>query len=553
MKKALVGLLFIIFTTTLFAQTPEWQWAIKAGGSYADCGYDLATDSAGNSYVTGHFWNTATFGTIELTSLGYVDVFIAKADSSGNWLWAISAGGTGSLERAYGISIDGAGNSYIIGNFRGTVTFGTTSITSNSIDNSDVFIAKADSGGNWLWAKRCGAYWGNGIATDSDGTCYITGYFSLGSNGDFGSTSFTCRGSYDIFAAKLDTNGNWLWAVQAGGVGEDFAYGISSDNNGNSYITGYFMTSSISHICYFGDIQLLSIGYDFFVAKLDTNGNWLWAVNEGDDNHDYSYEISTNSNGTSFIIGEHYLTSNIGGTIMTHAGTYIASISSSGNWLWAAETDGTFNRYGKNVCADNNGNCYATGGFCGDAYFGPFTLVGGNTGYDTFAAKLDSNGDWVWAVSTGGGSSDMGHGIAVDGLGHCYVTGEYYSTFTCGSYSLPNSGEWDIFVAKLGNDTSVGNEIIPTKMELSNYPNPFNPVTTIKYSLKENSKVTLNIYNIKGQKVKQLVRDYLSVGQHSVIWNGKDDNDKQVSSGIYFYKLNVNGRAKSVKKCLLLK
>jgi len=551
MKKTIIVFSLLLITVYIFAQAPEWIWAQKAGGLYADCGYDLATDSAGNSYVTGHFQNTATFGTIELTSLGYVDVFIAKADSSGNWLWAISAGGTESSERGYGISIDGAGNSYIIGNFHGTATFGTTSIT--SIDNFDVFIAKTDSSGNWLWAKRCGAWMGNGIATDSDGACYITGYFSLGSNGDFGSTSFTCRGSYDIFAAKLDTNGNWLWAVQAGGVDEDFAYGISSDNNGNSYITGYFDTAVNSHICYFGDIQLLSTGYDFFVAKLDTNGNWQWAVNEGDDGHDYSYEISTNSNGTSFIIGEHYMTSNIGGTIMTHTGTYIASISSSGNWLWATETDGTMNRYGKNVCADNNGNCYATGYFCGEAYFGPFTLVGSNSTTDTFAAKLDSNGDWVWAVSTGGSDWDEGHGIAFDGLGHCYVTGRYRSTFNCGSYSLPSSGDWDIFVAKLGNDTSVENEIIPTKMELSNYPNPFNPSTTIEFSIQNNSNVELSIFNIKGQKIKSLLNDQITSGEHSIVWNGEDDSGKKASSGVYLYKLHVNGRIELTKKCLLLK
>jgi len=88
--------------------------------------------------------------------------------------------------------------------------------------------------------------------------------------------------------------------------------------------------------------------------------------------------------------------------------------------------------------------------------------------------------------------------------------------------------------------------------ELSNYPNPFNPTTTINYSLQENSKVTLNIYNIKGQKVKQLVSNQLSAGQHSVIWNGKDENNKSVSSGIYFYKLKTEN-FKKTKRMILLK
>ncbi len=88
--------------------------------------------------------------------------------------------------------------------------------------------------------------------------------------------------------------------------------------------------------------------------------------------------------------------------------------------------------------------------------------------------------------------------------------------------------------------------------QLYNYPNPFNPTTTINYSLKENTKVSLNIYNIKGQKVKQLVSEQLSAGQHSVVWNGKDDNGKSVSSGIYFYKLKVSDFQK-VRKMILLR
>ncbi len=105
----------------------------------------------------------------------------------------------------------------------------------------------------------------------------------------------------------------------------------------------------------------------------------------------------------------------------------------------------------------------------------------------------------------------------------------------------------------------VNEPIIPNSSSLitnlSNYPNPFNPTTTINYSLKENSKVSLNIYNIKGQKVKQLISNsagQFSAGQHSVVWNGKDDNGKTVSSGIYFYKLKT-GDYEKTKKMILIK
>ncbi len=89
--------------------------------------------------------------------------------------------------------------------------------------------------------------------------------------------------------------------------------------------------------------------------------------------------------------------------------------------------------------------------------------------------------------------------------------------------------------------------------ELNNYPNPFNPTTTISFSVKNECKIEISIYNIKGQKVKQLVSDQLLAGQHSIIWNGEDNAGKKVGSGVYLYKLNVNGKTETIKKCLLMK
>ncbi len=97
------------------------------------------------------------------------------------------------------------------------------------------------------------------------------------------------------------------------------------------------------------------------------------------------------------------------------------------------------------------------------------------------------------------------------------------------------------------------NNIVTSQTYLSgNYPNPFNPTTTIKYSLKEDSAVSLVIYNIKGQIVKQLVNGHLSADQYTIVWNGEDDNNYPVSSGIYFYKLKTENYEKT-KRMILLK
>ena len=116
-----------------------------------------------------------------------------------------------------------------------------------------------------------------------------------------------------------------------------------------------------------------------------------------------------------------------------------------------------------------------------------------------------------------------------------------------GAYGGPNTIGWP----PVGLDDNVIVQT-PEVFLQQNYPNPFNPATTINYSLKENSKVSLNIYNIKGQKVKQLISDQLSIGQYSVVWNGRDDNGKLVSSGIYFYKMKTYNHEQT-KKMILIK
>ena len=104
------------------------------------------------------------------------------------------------------------------------------------------------------------------------------------------------------------------------------------------------------------------------------------------------------------------------------------------------------------------------------------------------------------------------------------------------------------------NLVSASNNLVQKKPNfLSNFPNPFNPTTTINFLVQNDSEIELSIFNIKGQKIKILANNQFAKGNHSIIWNGNDESDTPVSSGIYYYQLNVNGRTEAVKKCLLLK
>jgi len=448
MKKTFLIVLLLFSYIFIFAQLNPWLWAKKAGGTNYDYGSGIAVDASGNSYVTGGFEGTATFGSTTLESSGSQDIFVAKLDNRGNWLWAKKAGGTDS-DYGYGIAVDARGNSYVIGCFySATATFGSTTFTGNGYNN--IFVAKLDSSGNWLWAKnaRESPYdYGHGIDVDASGNSYVTGYFY--NSVTFGSTTLTSSGGADIFVAKLDSSGNWLWANNAGGTSDECGNGIAVDDSGNSYVTGYFYDSAT-----FSSTTLINNGvYDIFIAKLDSSGNWLWAKNAGGSSNDSGNGIAVDASGNSYVTGYFDSNATFGYTTLTSNGDYdifIAKLDSSGNWLWAKNAGGTYNDCGYGIAVDASGNSYVTGCFCRSATFGSTTLTS-NGDYDIFIAKLDNCGNWLWANNAGGTSDDRGTSIAVDASRNSYVTGYFYDSATFGSTTLTSNGGYDtnIFVTKV--------------------------------------------------------------------------------------------------------
>ena len=451
MKKTFLIVLLLLSCVFIFAQLNPWLWVKNNIGINTNCiSYGIAVDASGNSYVTGYFQGTATFGYTTLTSSGGSDIFVAKLDSWGNWLWAKNAGGTGA-DIGYGIAVDASGDSYVTGYFYGSAIFGYTTLTSSG--GSDIFVAKLDSWGNWLWAKNAGgtgADIGYGIAVDADGNSYVTGYFQS-SPAAFGSTTLISNGDYDIFVAKLDSWGNnWLWAKNAGGTSDDYGEGIAVDADGNSYVTGYFQSSPAT---FGSTTLISNGDYDIFVAKLDSSGNnWLWAKNAGGTSDDYCYGIAVDASGNSYVTGIFSNSATFGSTTLISNGDYdifIAKLDSSGDWEWAKKAGGTGGDWGYGIAVDTDGNSYVTGIFySATAAFGDITLESSG-GVDIFVAKLDSSGDWEWANKAGGTDDDWVNGIAVDASGNSYVTGFFDISATFGYTTLINSGGYDIFVAKL--------------------------------------------------------------------------------------------------------
>ena len=304
------------------------------------------------------------------------------------------------------------------------------------------------------WATSIGGTssdYGQAIATDSGGNVYVTGQYQ--GTATFGSgVSLTSTGSYDVFVAKYNTSGTAQWATSIGGgtFSIDAGYGIATDSGGNVYVTGQYQ-----YIANFGSgVSLTSAGSsDVFVAKYDTSGTAQWATSIGGTSSDYGQGIATDSGGNVYVTGQYSGTVTFAsGTTLTSAGSsdaFVAKYNTNGTAQWATSIGGTSSDYGYGIATDGAGNVYVTGNYQGTATFAPGTTLTSAGSSDAFVAKYNTSGTAQWATSIGGTSSDYGYGIATDSAGNVYVTGRYVLTADFGSgVSITSAGSYDAFFAK---------------------------------------------------------------------------------------------------------
>lgn len=294
-----------IFIAKYLGNNGNLSWAKQISVTGDAEGAGIALDGAGNIYVTGYFRNTATFkpnpGSISLTATGGLDAFVAKYNSSGTCQWAKKGGGA-SLDRGYGLAVT-EGDVVVTGYYEGSATFGTASLT--SAGSGDVFTMKYDTAGTFKWAKSFGgpnSDWGQAVTTDTAGNVFVTGRFEI--QAAFQSTNLTSNGSYDIFLAKLNNNGNLQWVKNYGGLYLDYTGSIVM----NKYYDALYFSGAYAVQAEFGTDTLNSAtsSQDVFVAKTDTSGNLLWAADGGGLYDDQGNGVAVDTFGVVYVAGSFY-------------------------------------------------------------------------------------------------------------------------------------------------------------------------------------------------------------------------------------------------------
>lgn len=319
-------------------------------------------------------------------------------------------------DASYGkIFIDDSGNIYESGSFQDTLILG--GITHVSSGYNDIYLVKYDPGQNILWSMVAG-----GISNDdnrSGATVDQSGNIYLG--GSFQSSTFILGNDTlhnadlsglvpNVFFVKLDAAGNFLWSRSTNTF--SFINDITTDPFGNVYITGGFRDSPVT----FGNFTLNNSGppntTDSYIVKYDSSGNVVWAINSNCQYNDAGLSIDADLNNV-FLCG---LGSNcaIGFgnvTALNSNGnnTYVAKFDFSGNALWITNTgNASQNTSYPSVYADGSGNAYVGGNFnSASLSFGNIALANiGVSGNDGFIAKLDLAGNVLWGQVIGGSDDD---------------------------------------------------------------------------------------------------------------------------------------------------
>jgi hypothetical protein len=397
---------------TKFDASGNFVWVRHIGASSAgSTAYALTvkTDAGGNVYVGGIFNGTVDFdpgvSNNTITANGSDDAFISKLDASGNLSWTKIIGSTGS-DALNGLCLDASGNIYATGAFSSTIDFDPSASTYTlSAVGQDIFVLKLTTAGNFVWAKQLVGTGTNGASAITDGPSgkiYLTGTFEGTVDFDPGATTYslTATGIYDTYMLQLDASGNFGWAKQIGGAGEQSCgYSLATDATGNIYTAGTF--SGMTDMDPGAGVQnVTSAGIsDVFLNKLSSTGVFLWAKTIGGTGEDYAFGIATDAGNNPYITGNFQsvvdFDPGVGTYTMSAVGDFdlfISRFDASGNMVWTTGYGGSFSEvYGYGIHVDASSNVYATGSFNLMEDFDPTaaTYTLSSVGYtDAFTLKL---------------------------------------------------------------------------------------------------------------------------------------------------------------------
>src|SRR5436190_3509364 len=541
MKKIIkqsVALFIFLFLITSFSQAqPCSKWNIDIGGNNItdSVGSTISVISVPDGFLA---CGTAIAGDNKFNiPAGHGnDAFIVKYNSSGNLIWKHSYGGSGSDRFSRIIATQDGG--YIAAGH----SFSNDGDVSGNHGSGDAWIVKTDAAGNLQWQKCFGGSRDDyALVIIADPSGYTFSGAESSRDGDFANNF----GDYDAWIVKISFTGNVIWQSTYGGSRFDEAGGLTRNNDG-TYIFAGATTSNNQQV---GNTHGGSL--DTWVVKINSTGNIIWKKVYGGSGLDYCNGMTRTTDGNLVLThGSNSTDGDVNGT-----GSFVTWLlklnSQSGDMIWSK----TFSING-NDCASFGIFSTADGGVVSLGVNGP---AGDPSKADALILAIDANGKKKWHKLLSGSNKDVAFsGTDISG-GDLLILSSSFSID--GDFAGGSGSSADIWITRFHNcndnsftkavpvNTSINESVL---YKLTNYPNPFSHSVIITYSIPQNTKVSLKIYDVMGRSIKTLVNAKVAAGIYNIQWNVSDEKGNAVPAGIYFLRMQA-GSYTETKKLMIIK
>lgn len=488
MKKYITLFILLLNVIAASSQTPHFDWAkqLDSNDVFVTA---MTTDKHGALYITGTFDGTVDFdpgaGITTATDAGFGDIFILKLDSTGNFDWVKTIGGT-SYDEGDDIAIDSNGNVIVAGLFStDSIDFDPGPGVFLMSASENTFILKLDANGNFIWAKSIASPTENYVSAmhlDKDDNIVLVGKFGGVTDFDPGSTQFNITAvSTDIYICKLDINGDFIWAKHLINPSANTScFTVTTDQSNNIILAGLLLgTTDFDPGSNTVNLTNTSSNCSYFL-KLDANGNFVWVNTYEGTDMTYGKHVLTDAINNIYLAGFFIGTVNFnlhsGNNSLTSGGatnnSFLLKLDSNANYQWVLQLNDL------NDITLHNNHVYT----CGN-----------------HISKYDSAGFQKWTID-----SSLSQRIVTDNYGNVFTTGTFSGTVDfdpgMGVYNL-SSNSSSVFIQKLNDAGITDIKTTPSKNDLITiYPNPNNGQFYLRSSVAGHYK----IINSLGQFIKNI-------------------------------------------------
>ena len=551
------------------------QWSAGYGSTSADAGEEVIVEAFSNPVVAGVFGTSVNFGGSTLTSAGLADIFLVKFNSTGVHQWSKSFGSIGP-ETSPCLAREGT-NVYLAGGFFNTVNFGGSNLV--SAGSNDMFVAKFNSAGTHQWSMRFGTSLSetvNDISADALGVALVSFYASPIDFGG-GPVPIVGPGTNDMIIAKFSTGGSFLWSDGYGGPGSvDSGKAVATDVNGNVVVgSTFYQTANFGGDYFFAsavNVCLAKYGVFFAepaIASITDVGN--------DQGRTVKIDFSSSGNDNPLVqypttVYEAYRRNDAAPVTAVQSGSPASrqQLLDAG-WTFAGSTPAHAQSF-YSIDAPTIGDSTVANG----QYYSVFFIRAASASPSHFADSMPDSGYSLDNLAPGvplnfvyesgnlewDESSDEDfdfftvYGSNADDFGSATLV-NYTTSPALDVSASPYAFYWVTATDFAGNEgkparvntlSGAGGTPKSYVLSVSNYPNPFNPRTTVSYTLPARGRVTVAVFDARGSHVATLFDGDRPAGAYTLEWNP----GATVSSGIYFARIDHNDATRS-KKMVLLK